>query len=70
MKKEFDTVEKAFQWFLENIYPSLSTEEKKQIKDAKHDLKRGKTVSEGKMKEILTSQDFKIQVKVLYEKNK
>ena len=34
--KEFKTVTQAFQWFLENTYPNLSSPEKHILRDAKY----------------------------------
>jgi len=36
---QFDTIEDAFSWFLENVFPELPTETKIKLKDVKYDFK-------------------------------
>ncbi len=51
---QFDTIEEAFGWFLENVYPELSSDEKKKLKDAKYNfLAKGRSMSQKKMLSIL-----------------
>jgi len=51
---EFPTLTEAFEWFLENVYPNLSSEEKYKLKDAKYDFyKEGKKVSVNRMTRVL-----------------
>lgn len=51
---EFKTLPEAFEWFLENIYPKLPTEQKTPLRAARHSFyKEGKKVSEKRMKRIL-----------------
>ena len=53
--KEFNSIPEAFEWFLENVYPDLTTPEKRILRDAKYGFyKEGKTVSEKRMKKILS----------------
>lgn len=51
---QFQTLEQAFEWFLENVYPNLPTEQKMPIRGAKYAFyKEGKKVSEKRMRRIL-----------------
>lgn len=51
---EFSSLTQAFEWFLENIYPNLSPEQKNQLKDARYDFyKEGRKVSVNRMKRVL-----------------
>ena len=51
---QFQTIEQAFEWFLENIYPDLPTENKMAIRDAKYIFyKEGRNISNKKMQRIL-----------------
>lgn len=53
--QEFNTIEEAFRWFLENKFPELPTEDKIALRDAKYCFyKEGKKVSEKRMKRIMT----------------
>ncbi|EAY28169.1 hypothetical protein [Microscilla marina] len=57
--QEFDTIEEAFRWFLENEYPKLSSKQKLEIKDAKYSFyKEGRKVSEKRMKRILSDYGY------------
>jgi len=51
---QFDTIEEAFEWFLENVFPKLSGDEKKKLKDAKYDfLARRDKMSQRRMLRVL-----------------
>ena len=52
---QFQTIEQAFEWFLENVYPELPTEKKTNaLRVVKSTYYKGeKGVSEKKMKSIL-----------------
>ncbi len=51
---QFDTIEEAFEWFLENTLPKLTTEQKQKLKDAKHDYNTGRNkVSHKRMTRIM-----------------
>ena len=51
---QFQTVEQAFEWFLENVFPTLSTEEKLKLKDAKYGFyKEGIRISHKRMVRIM-----------------
>ena len=51
---QFDTIEEAFEWFLENIFPKLSGDEKRKLKDAKYNfLTEGRSMSQKRMLKIL-----------------
>lgn len=51
--KKFDTLEDAFQHFLDNVYPKLPSDQKLKCKDARYDfLKRG-SISHNKMEKVL-----------------
>ncbi len=53
--KEFEAIEEAFRWFLENKFPELPTEDKIKLRDAKYCFyKEGKKVSEKRMKRIMS----------------
>ena len=52
--EEFKTLNEAYQWFLENVYPGLPSETKYELRDAKYAFyKEGKKVSEKRMQRIL-----------------
>jgi hypothetical protein len=52
---QFQTIEEAFEWFLENTFPELPTEDKRKLKDAKYAFyKDGLKVSTIRMKRILS----------------
>ncbi|SDM43761.1 hypothetical protein [Siphonobacter aquaeclarae] len=67
--KTFASIEEAFQWWLENIYPSLPPDVKKgKPVSAWRDYKHGGGVSEKRMKEILTEfGPFEIQTIITYK---
>lgn len=52
---QFPTIEKAFEWFLENIYPELPAEQKTvALRSAKHAFySEGRSISQKRMKRIL-----------------
>jgi len=39
----FDSLEEAFQWFLDNTYPKLTPEQKNEIKDVRYDFTSGRS---------------------------
>jgi hypothetical protein len=53
---QFQTIEQAFEWFLEKVYPNLPTEKKtstlRGIKHAYHS--EGEKVSEKRMRRVLS----------------
>lgn len=55
MTQDFENVTQAFEWFMENVFPTLPTEEKLKLKDVKHDYKNPnrRGVSEKRMKKVL-----------------
>ena len=60
--KEFKSIEDAFVWFLENVFPKLPTESKVKLKDVKYDYyKEGRKVSTIRMQRVLSEfGDFEI----------
>ena len=51
---QFQTVEQAFEWFLEHTFPKLSPEQKLKVRDAKHDYTTGRSsVSHKRMIRIM-----------------
>ncbi|HAS45904.1 MAG TPA: hypothetical protein DCS93_35810 [Microscillaceae bacterium] len=67
---QFQTIEQAFEWFLENTYPQLTTEQKQKLRDAKHDYTTGRSkVSQKRMMRIMDEYgEFEIQY--IYENKK
>lgn len=54
MKKEFNSVQEAFAYFMENILQNLSADSRRKLKDVKYDYgKEGRKVSETRMKRVL-----------------
>ncbi|EAY28171.1 hypothetical protein [Microscilla marina] len=52
--QEFDTIEEAFRWFLENDFPNLSSEDKVKLKDVKYSFyKEGRSLSKKKMVNVM-----------------
>jgi hypothetical protein len=50
---EFQDFKSAFQWWLENVYPDLPSEEKVKLRFTKSDFVKGKTVSSDLIHQIL-----------------
>lgn len=50
---EFTDFKEAFQWWLDNEYPNLPTDEKTKLRLTKADFKRGKTISDDLIQKIL-----------------
>ena len=51
---QFQTIEQAFEWFLENVFPTLPTEEKIKLRTAKYSFyKEGLNVSKKRMARIM-----------------
>ncbi len=51
---EFQTIEQAFEWFLENVFPILPTPEKRKLKNVKYDFyKEGLKVSHKRMVRVM-----------------
>ena len=51
---QFQTIEQAFEWFLENVFPTLPTEEKRKLRTAKYSFyKEGLSVSTKRMSRIM-----------------
>jgi len=52
---QFQTVEQAFEWFLENVYPDLPSEDKRKLRTAKYNFyKEGLGVSKARMMRVLS----------------
>ena len=51
--KKFDTLEDAFQHFLDNVYPKLPPERKIKYKDARYDFLKRHSISHNKIESIL-----------------
>ena len=67
--KEFETVPEAFDWWIKNLYPSLSPDLKKgKAVRAWKDYTYKQGISEKRMREILIEFGyFKIQTSIVYE---
>ena len=53
---EFDTLPEALDWFFENVYPHLPTEEKIKLKDVKYTFyKREVNVSANRIRRVLNT---------------
>ncbi|WP_299457952.1 hypothetical protein [uncultured Microscilla sp.] len=53
--QEFDTIEEAFRWFLENVFPELPTTSKVKLRDVKFSYySEDRKVSEKRMKRVLS----------------
>ncbi|MCE6988688.1 hypothetical protein [Dyadobacter sp. CY323] len=67
--KEFETVPEAFDWWIKNLYPSLSPDLKKgKAVRAWKDYTYKQGISEKRMREILIEfGHFKIQTSIAYE---
>lgn len=51
---QFETIEQAFEWFLENVFPKLPTEEKRKLRTVKYDFyKEGLNVSTKRMTRVM-----------------
>ena len=68
---QFQTIEQAFEWFLENVFPELPTEAKRKLKNVKHEYyKDGVNVSTKRMDRVLSEYaDFEILYKVEIKNN-
>jgi hypothetical protein len=55
MNKDFKNIAEAFEWFMNNVYPGLSTEHKLKLKDVKYDYYHpsNRNVSEKRMRRVL-----------------
>jgi len=67
--KEFESVEGAFRWFLENVFPKLPTEDKIKLRDVKYCYySEDRRVSEKRMKRVLNEYgSFKVVYKFEWE---
>ena len=67
--KQFTSIPEAFKWWLTNIYPSLPAEEKKgKLVNAWRDYTHKGSISETRMKEVLTEYGhFEIHTIVKYK---
>ncbi|MDQ1087188.1 hypothetical protein [Siphonobacter sp. SORGH_AS_1065] len=67
--KAFSTIQEAFDFWLENIYPSLPPDVKKgKLTTAWRNYKHHGSLSETRMREILIEQGtFKIKTTIVYE---
>ena len=51
---QFQTIEQAFEWFLENVFPILPTPDKRKLKNVKYDFyKEGLKVSHKRMVRVM-----------------
>jgi hypothetical protein len=50
---EFTNLKDAFQWWIENVYPDLPSEDKLKLRLTKADFIRGKTISDNLIQKIL-----------------
>lgn len=51
---QFQTIEQAFEWFLENVFPELPTPDKRKLKNVKYDYyKEGLKVSHKRMVRVM-----------------
>ena len=59
---QFQTIEQAFEWFLENVFPELPTEAKIKLRNAKYEYyKEGINVSHKRMMRVMNEYaDFEI----------
>jgi hypothetical protein len=64
---EFDNIEQIFGWFIENVYPTLTSEEKAKLKDAKYEFTKKRSISKKRMQRIL---DEYGEVKMIYHLKK
>lgn len=64
---EFDTIEELFGWFIDNVYPTLTSEQKKKIKDAKYEFTKRGNISNKRMRRIL---EIHGQIKIIYHMNR
>ena len=62
----FSTIEQAFEYFLENIYPNLSPAEKNKVKNTKYEYyKEGVKVSHKRMMRVMNEYaDFEISYNI------
>lgn len=64
----FSSIEEAFKWWLDNIYPNLPPEKKKgKLTYAWRNYTHSKSLSQEKMSDILEANGFKINIKVVYD---
>ena len=62
---QFQTLEQAFEWFLEHVYPNLPSEDKHILRNAKYYYyKEGEKVSTKRMNTILNEYS---KFKIIYE---
>ena len=66
--KKFSTIKEAFDWWIKNIYPNLSPDEKKgKLTNAWRDYTHKGSMSESRMKEILIEYGhFEIETIITY----
>ena len=59
---QFHTIEEAFEYFLEHIYPNLSPQEKNKVKNTKYEYyKEGVNVSHKRMMRVMSEYaDFQV----------
>jgi hypothetical protein len=65
---EFDNIQTAFQWWIENVYPKLSSKDKKTSRFAKSDFLTNRPISEKRIKEIMLKYGT-IEQKIIYTEN-
>jgi hypothetical protein len=67
---QFNDLKAAFEWWLENVYPDLPTEDKKTLKYAKYDFEKRNLISQGRILEILNKYaDFELKIDVKKKNN-
>ena len=63
MSQDFKSMTEAFEWFMGSVYPSLSTEQKRKLKDVKynHYKRAEKGVSKKRMQKVLNDHGYSIE---------
>jgi hypothetical protein len=61
---EFTTIQDAFQWWIDNIYPELAVEDKKTLRLSKSKFLKNRPLSGDKMLEIMEKYS-QAQIKVI-----
>lgn len=67
--KKFNTIKEAFDWWIKNIYPTLTPDRKKgKLTDAWRDYTHKGSISETRMKEVLINHgNFEIKMTITYK---
>ncbi|MCU0443745.1 MAG: hypothetical protein MUE85_02430 [Microscillaceae bacterium] len=62
---QFNDLKAAFAWWLENEYPKLPTEDKKNLKYAKYDFVKRNLISQDRILVILEKYtDFELKIEI------